>query len=52
MQESPSEYWARRAREHAVLAEAAAHRAATAAHNAMAAAYRRRAEEGDSAATD
>ena len=45
MQESQSEYWARRAREHATLAETAAHRAATAAHTAMANAYRRRAEE-------
>ncbi|MBS0505728.1 MAG: hypothetical protein JSS55_18405 [Proteobacteria bacterium] len=45
MQESQSEYWARRAREHAELAQAAAHRAATAAHTAMAMAYRRRAEE-------
>jgi hypothetical protein len=45
MEESQSEYWARRAREHADLAHAAAHRAATAAHMAMAHAYRRRAEE-------
>lgn len=51
MQESHSEYWARRAREHSELAEAAEHRAATAAHSAMASAYRRRAEEARSVAS-
>jgi hypothetical protein len=45
MIESQTEYWARRANEHAKLALAAPHRAAVAAHNALAHAYRRRAEE-------
>jgi hypothetical protein len=44
MPESQSDYWARRANEHASLAEAAAHRAAMAAHKALAHAYRQRAE--------
>lgn len=45
MTESQSEYWARRATEHARLAEAAVHRAATAAHSVIARTYSRRADE-------
>lgn len=44
MPESHSEYWARRANEHARLAKAAADRTAMAAHSALAHAYRQRAE--------
>jgi hypothetical protein len=43
MPESHTDYWARRASEHARLAVIASHRAAVAAHNALAQAYRDRA---------
>jgi hypothetical protein len=43
MPESHTDYWARRASEHARLAVIASHRAAVAAHNALAQAYRERA---------
>ncbi|HEV2567516.1 hypothetical protein [Sphingomonas sp.] len=45
MPESQNEYWARRADEHARLAQMTSHQAAYAAHDTLARAYRRRAEE-------
>jgi hypothetical protein len=44
MQESHADYWARRAAEHARMAQAAPHRAAVAAHRALAQAYLQRAD--------